>query len=187
MAALIVEFKLDKLASRIKKIQDRITEEVQKTMHKIGQKLVSDIVGGAARNFSAAWSSSGYDLDGATGSLMNGVRDALVVGPRIVGFSERIMDQATLTEGGGGLGYWRLFEYGGATKSYPRARSRAGGSDEFHFVPGGGGKTGEGEMFKGGSHPGVMPTRMFQDTFLMNKKYMREQLRNAVKRAVKGK
>lgn len=188
---LIVSFDASSFAGFAKRITKRIEEEVHRAMYDIGGKIQQDIISGRARvaNTSTAFNPGGYDLNDS-GALMQGVRTALHVAKDQVGFLTKKMDEATLTSAG--IGYWRLFEYGGRSRAYPRAGSRAGGSQDYAFVPQlGQGKIGEGTMHftnqEDAMHPGVMPVRMFQDAFLQNRKYIRERMKQALKNAARKK
>ena len=182
----IIQFDAKQFEGIGKRLTKRLEAETAKAMEKIGHKMRDDILTGRSQASSSAWSASQYDMDKG-GNLMKGVADSLYIAKTQVGFLTDVMDDATMTDAG--VGYWRLFEWGGRSRARPRARSRAGGSDDYRFLPSPNqGIHGEGAMVETNNpektHPGVMPTRMFQDTFLSNKKFIREQMKLAIKNAV---
>lgn len=171
---------------KIQKIQKRMKENVANALETIMDKLTSDIL---INRYS---SHPGYDML-KSGVFHQAVQEARFVDRKklVAGFLTDVMDQRTSvpTAKGNfsGLGYWRLYEYGGATVNNPRAGSRVGKSSTHRFVPlQGAGLYGEGAMMKGGTHPGVYPTRLFRNTINANRKMIRETISRAIKAAIAG-
>lgn len=164
------------LTNRMTKFTALLNKNVQTALETIGEILKNDL---HIRKFSAH---PGYDLSQAFDKAID---KSFRIKKGSVGFLKSVMDAETPTKEG--LGWWRLFEYGGITKDSGDPVGRSGGSDDYHFVPKlGQGKSGQGFMAKGGTHPGVYPTKLFHRTLEGNRKKFNDIMRRAVFAATKG-
>ena len=195
--ALVGRVDASKFLAKIKRVNALMNRNIQSALEKIGSKMASDITGGRTQKQGSAWSKAQHNAGPEAGKkydmgdeFSTAVWLALKVNRRTVGFDSKRLDSGTQTEGGGGLGYWRIFEYGGASPSKPRVGSRVNKYSGYSFRPAEGfGHSAEGYNVENskGKHPGVYPTRPFQDTVFLNRKFIKETFRRAVRNALKGK